>query len=241
MRRRNRFSGSTREPARRWMPNRRHADSILQPARLTSLLATALVVMGATVGLSQQERVDNAAVQREEDDELTRRLIREATGGAEEGVMERAMRLMDEAHTRLAVRFDPGVETQVLQQQVLDQLDSAIAQAAANRSQRRSSRQEQVAADKRMLPKPKRSKADAKESADETSSTQTTTSDGPSESAGLTRSGLRIPLRETRRGWGHLPSRDREELIQGIDSEFLDKYRTLIERYYRALAEAEDE
>ena len=151
------------------------------------------------------------------------------------------MRLMDEARTRLAVQFDPGAETQTLQRQVLDQLDSAIAQAAASRSQRRSSRQEQVAADKRMLPKPKRGKADAKKSADDASSTQTTTSDGPSESAGLTQSGLQIPLRETRRGWGHLPNRDREELIQGIDSEFLERYRTLIERYYRALAEAEDD
>ncbi|MCH7720355.1 MAG: hypothetical protein IH988_05120 [Planctomycetes bacterium] len=206
-----------------------------------SFLTMALVGAWSTIGLAQQERAEDAAVQREQDDELTRRLIREATGGAEEGVMERTMRLMDEAHTRLAVRFDPGVETQALQQQVLDQLDSAIAQAAANRSQRRSSRQEQVAADKRMLPKPKRGQADTKEAADDSSSTETTTSDGPSESAGLTRSGLQIPLRETRRGWGHLPSRDREELIQGIDSEFLDKYRALIERYYRALAEAEDE
>lgn len=224
MRRRNRFSGL-----------------ILQPTRLMSFLTMALVGAWATIGLAQQERAEDAAVQREQDDELTRRLIREATGGAEEGVMERTMRLMDEAHTRLAVRFDPGVETQALQQQVLDQLDSAIAQAAAGRSQRRSSRQEQVATDKRMLPKPKRGRADTKEAADDSSSTETTTSDGPSESAGLIRSGLQIPLRETRRGWGHLPSRDREELIQGIDSEFLDKYRTLIERYYRALAEAEDE
>ncbi|MCH7701014.1 MAG: hypothetical protein IID37_04935 [Planctomycetes bacterium] len=224
MRRRNRFSGS-----------------ILQPVRLMSLLTMAFVGAWSTTALAQQERPEDAAVQREQDDELTRRLIREATGGAQEGVMERTMRLMDEAHTRLAVRFDPGVETQILQQQVLDQLDSAIAQAAANRSQRRSSRQVQVAADKRMLPKPKRAKADAKKSADDTSSTQTTTSDGASESTGLTRSGLQLPLRETRRGWGHLPRRDREELIQGIDSEFLDKYRTLIERYYRALAKAEDE
>lgn len=219
----------------------RSSGSILQPVRLMSLLTMAFVGAWSTTALAQQERPDDAAVQREQDDELTGRLIREATGGAQEGVMERTMRLMDEAHTRLAVRFDPGVETQILQQQVVDQLDSAIAQAAANRSQRRSSRQVQVAADKRMLPKPKRANADAKKSADDTSSTQTTTSDGASESTGLTRFGLQLPLRETRRGWGHLPRRDREELIQGIDSEFLDKYRTLIERYYRALAKAEDE
>ncbi len=207
----------------------------------SSILALVSAGIWATIGLAQQERAEDPAIRREQDDELARRLLREATGGVQEGVMEQTMRLMDEAHTRLAVRFDPGAETQTLQQQVLDQLDAAIAQAAAGRSQRRSSRQEQVAADKRLLPKPQNSKADAKESADDSPSTETTTSDGPSETSGVTQSGLQIPLRETRRGWGHLPSRDREELIQGIDSEFLDKYRTLIERYYRALADAEDE
>ena len=204
------------------------------------ILALASVGAWPTIGLGQQRGSDDDAIPREQDDDLTRRLIRDATGGAQEGVMEQTMRLMGEAHTRLAVRFDPGVETQLLQQQVLDQLDSAIAQAAAGRSQRRSLRQEQVAVDKRMLPKAKRGQAEAKESDGDASSTETTTSDGPSDSTGLTRSGLQIPLRETRRGWGHLPSRDREELIQGIDSEFLDKYRTLIEQYYRSLQSVED-
>ena len=48
-------------------------------------------------------------------------------------------------------------------------------------------------------------------------------------------------LRELRRGWGRLPARDRDEVVQGFDQDFLTKYRQWIERYYRALASPEEE
>lgn len=47
-------------------------------------------------------------------------------------------------------------------------------------------------------------------------------------------------IHELRRTWGHLPMREREEIIQGIGESFLERYRDWIERYYRALQEAED-
>jgi hypothetical protein len=47
-------------------------------------------------------------------------------------------------------------------------------------------------------------------------------------------------LREFRRAWGHLPMREREEIIQGIAESFLERYREWIERYYRALQETEE-
>jgi hypothetical protein len=43
-----------------------------------------------------------------------------------------------------------------------------------------------------------------------------------------------------RRSWGHLPQRDREEVIQGIGEACLERYRVWIERYYRALQETGD-
>lgn len=39
------------------------------------------------------------------------------------------------------------------------------------------------------------------------------------------------------RGWGYLPMRDREEIAQGFDEEYMTKYREQIARYYRVLAE----
>jgi len=43
---------------------------------------------------------------------------------------------------------------------------------------------------------------------------------------------------ELRRGWGYLPARDREAIIQGAGDDFPARYREQIEEYYRAIAEA---
>ena len=48
-------------------------------------------------------------------------------------------------------------------------------------------------------------------------------------------------LKEFRRGWGNLPQRDRDEVLQGIDEDSLEKYRRQIESYFRALAEDQEE
>ena len=49
--------------------------------------------------------------------------------------------------------------------------------------------------------------------------------------------GLRGALREARRQWGHLPPRDRDEILQAADEDIHDKYREQIERYYELLAD----
>ncbi len=41
----------------------------------------------------------------------------------------------------------------------------------------------------------------------------------------------------TRRVWGHLPPREREQMIQNMPEEFLPKYQRQIEQYYQRLAE----
>lgn len=187
------------------------------------------------------DRTERSGYASDDKDELTRRLMRDATGQGDGDVMERTMRLMDEAHTRLTVRFDPGAETQALQDEILTALDAAIAQASAARRRQSSSSKRPVDSDKRTLPKPQPRKPDSQTPSDETGELTTTTSDNPGEPGGLTRSGLSIPLGESRRGWGHLPRRDRDELIQGVEAEFLEEYRALIERYYRALAEEADD
>ena len=46
---------------------------------------------------------------------------------------------------------------------------------------------------------------------------------------------------EATRGWGFLPERDRDEIIQGFEETFMSKYREQIERYYRLLAREEGE
>ena len=48
-------------------------------------------------------------------------------------------------------------------------------------------------------------------------------------------------FREWRSGWGHLPQRDRDEIIQGVGERSLDKFRRWIERYYKALSDADEQ
>jgi hypothetical protein len=37
--------------------------------------------------------------------------------------------------------------------------------------------------------------------------------------------------------WGHLPERQREQMLQSFSDEFLPKYELEIEQYYRRLSE----
>lgn len=41
--------------------------------------------------------------------------------------------------------------------------------------------------------------------------------------------------------WGHLPEREREQMLQSFSGEFLPKYELELEKYYRRLAEEKDE
>jgi hypothetical protein len=41
--------------------------------------------------------------------------------------------------------------------------------------------------------------------------------------------------------WGHLPEREREQMLQSFSGEFLPKYELELEKYYRKLAEEQGE
>jgi hypothetical protein len=41
--------------------------------------------------------------------------------------------------------------------------------------------------------------------------------------------------------WGHLPEREREQMLQSFSDEFLPKYELQIEQYYRRLSEEQDQ
>jgi hypothetical protein len=44
-----------------------------------------------------------------------------------------------------------------------------------------------------------------------------------------------------KRLWGHLPERAREQMLQSYSGEFLPQYELELEKYYRRLAEEQDE
>ncbi len=179
------------------------------------------------------------------DVKLGERLVHRAVADADEGLMESITRLMKEAARRLEIEFDAGDETQALQRRILDRLNHAVKVAASQRRLRRQSGQH-ASADKRRMPKGRPRTADEGKRSPEDESDRA--SDVNTASLRLGADSLRVEegkspggdLRELRRSWGHLPMREREEIIQGITESFLERYREWIQRYYRALQETED-
>ncbi len=169
------------------------------------------------------------------DDESKRRLIRKTKGEHDGDVMSRIIDHMEQAGERLADTFDPGDATQQMQKQALRDLDLAIKQAKQNmRASRSASSQNRE----------KRGEGRTSDDAEgDDAKGRSDSGSGDEASAGL---GGDIEvgkdggtMSERRRHWGHLPRHDRDEIMQGQDEEYLEKYRRQIERYYETLADPE--
>ncbi|HNQ22976.1 MAG TPA: hypothetical protein PKK06_07775 [Phycisphaerae bacterium] len=169
------------------------------------------------------------------EEDLSKKLVRQVTSASDEDVMDRLLRLMDESARQLSIEFDPGTQTQAVQGRIIEQLDEAIKVAAAQRRKGGPARP-QTHPDKR-----RRQDADQKQGEDaQADAAQEVTTTASPTAAGDEQSRHADQLREFRRAWGNLPERDREEIIQGSSEGFLERYRAWIERYYRALQEADE-
>jgi hypothetical protein len=145
---------------------------------------------------------------------------------------------MGEVDERLTLEFDPGEKTQGQQAKILEALDDLIKSAKPSKSSSGGG-QDDGESDRRGNPKDGTSPEDQSGKnvkpggnvSGETTETQATPADAEVEGG---------RFRESRRGWGHLPSRDREEVLQGIQDDVVERYRQMIDEYYRALAEMEE-
>ena len=172
-------------------------------------------------------------------EDLAEKLLRKTVAGTDEDLMAQILRLMNESSRKLSLDFDPGAQTQGMQATIMERLEEAIKVAAAQRQ--RSRGKAQSAGDKRR--QPDAGKADGSKPGESAAGTESATDGSDSTPSGVVtenperRGG---PLSERRRTWGNLPARDREEVIQGSGEGFLERYRLKIERYYRALQEADE-
>jgi len=179
------------------------------------------------------------SVKEKQKDDLASRLLRKAKSNSQEGLMQSVLRLMGEASRRMGVDFDVGERTVEIQEAITAKLDEAIERAAKQRRPRRRS-SSRSNSDKRRMPTASKGGSGQKKG----SATGQTGSD-PAKSASGEGTAEQAEaatgeFAELRRGWGHLPSRDRDELIQGIEERSLERYRDWIERYYRALQDLDE-
>ncbi len=173
------------------------------------------------------------------DKKLGEKLIRQTHSNADEDVMDTMLRLMGSAAQRLEIELDAGKETQTLQRRIMDQLNDAIKMAGLRRRVR-SRDQQPSRGDKRRRRQDKSQRLEkrAGANAEQQNHSSTETTDGGAARRDGDRDGG--SLYESRRSWGQLPLREREEVIQGISERYLERFRTWIERYYRALQESDD-
>lgn len=171
-----------------------------------------------------------------EAEELGRRLLRKAVAESDEDVMNATVRLMGESERKLGIEFDPGEHTLQVQSSILDKLNEAIKSAGKRRMSRggqpswSSDRRRAEGAPKPQPPPDANRKPSGSAGGD---AENRTTPTGSSESKPV-----RGDFQETRRSWGLLPQRERDEMIQGSSEGYLERYREWIERYYRALQES---
>ena len=173
----------------------------------------------------------------QQEDDLSKKLIQQAITGAQADVMSQVTSLMQDSERLLTRDLDPGPDTQAVQDHIVQKLDDAIARSLQQRS--RGGRQRRAQGEKRTRPDQepeKKPDADAKEPGDAPAQGKTVATSEDSED----NSRRQGPLREARRGWGHLPQRDRDELLQGVEEEFIERYREQIEQYYRSLTESDE-
>lgn len=163
---------------------------------------------------------------------LGRRLIRGTTAD-DEDIMEKIIRLINQTARRLEIDFDAGDETQSLQLEVLKQLDDAI-KLAASQTKKSSGKQCASTSDRRRRQESDKSR-NAKANPNKGESAETAPAGRKPTAGGING---RDDLAESRRGWGNLPQRERDEVIQGAGERYLERYRQWIEQYYRALQEA---
>ena len=143
---------------------------------------------------------------------------------------------------------EPGIDTQRLQESILERLDQAIASAESQQSSSSSSSSgssgsssnQDNAGGNAQQPSPGQAGA----SPEGAGGGQPGQEGGAEASDGGFSPGQVGPvdpsaggLEELRREWGNLPPRLRDELTNGMDEPFSPIYRELTERYYRRLAE----
>jgi len=172
-------------------------------------------------------------------DDLGERLIRKAVTGSEENIMAMIVRMMTEVSRKMEIEFDPGKETQALQGRIQEKLNEAI-KAAASKQRTRKQSAAPTNPDKRRMPTAGKREPRPEKKAQGESSTRSTSNTAEAPTASERSEAERAALQETRRSWGHLPRREREEVIQGVGEGFLERYRVWIERYYRALQESDE-
>lgn len=182
------------------------------------------------------ENTDSDTAREQQEKELQRRLAEKEIGDA----FHQAIDKMQLSAELLDVRYDSGLGTQRLQEEIIAGLDQILEQAKKmmqkqmSSSSSSSSQQQQ----QQQTPGPKQQEQQQNQQSDSNSErpkgpSESNATDGPP----LREGDINTVIEESRVEWGSLPERVREELYQGRQEKFSSIYDRLTREYYKRLAE----
>ncbi len=184
------------------------------------------------LGLETDESEAEAIADRERQRELQQRLNEQEISD----VFLIALDKMGTSAELLKVKFDSGLGTQRVQEEILAKLDQLIDLARRQQSESGSSSSSSQSQSQSQSPGQRQSGENQADQADGQRNPDPSDSqagDPPASQDGA----LNAVLEEMSREWGNLPDRVRDELQQGKQDKYSSLYRRLTEEYYKRLAE----
>ncbi|MFQ5422726.1 MAG: hypothetical protein ACE5F9_01970 [Phycisphaerae bacterium] len=174
------------------------------------------------------------------DEDLVRRLMGGETTAVD--AVHDTLEQMDRATQALARKLDPGEDTQRVQARIILGIDRLIAQARMAGSKRQRGSRRARSRKGRPRGKPVEDASKASDAARPQPAAAQRSGQGSAAGPDADASDhKKTGAAGLARGWGFLPPRDRDEIVQGFGEEFLSKYRDMILRYYRLLARRSEE
>jgi hypothetical protein len=184
------------------------------------------------LGLEEEEQDHSAdeAARRDHEEELERRLSEERLTDA----FAEAIAKMSLSAEMLEDRFDTGLGTQRVQEEIIEKLTQLIDEAQQMQSSSSSSSSSASAS-----AQPQQSPGQQGGRSDQSSPSNGQDGEGNQEQdpPPTQQADVNVMLEEMRQEWGSLPDRIREMLLQGREERFSGLYEQLTREYYRRLAE----
>jgi hypothetical protein len=179
---------------------------------------------------ADQEQIENQ--------ELDKNLLNDQPGAQ---VVQKDMNLvgdrMARSRQRLAINDDPGKITQAIQERILSNLDDLIEMArqkqAQTQGQPKSGSPQQASAPKpNSGVKPGNQANSGVKNQGGSTPAQNSNNGGP----GAQQADVSSDIHQKMTEWGGITPRQRQAVIEGAGEQVLDKYKTLVDDYYRSLA-----
>jgi hypothetical protein len=188
------------------------------------------------LGLDNEKPDENAdeTADREMKEELERELTEKQIADA----FRQAVEKMELSAELLDLKFDPGLGTQRVQEDIISKLQQLIDQAKKQNNNNSSSSSSSSSQQQQNQEGPgKKQQQQQGDQQDQRNQSGDQENQGESEPPARQEGDLNTVLEETRSEWGSLPDRIRNMLMQGRQEKYSSLYDRLTSEYYKKLAE----